>query len=84
MTGIFLLLVMGIWFLLALSFSYKVSGWFFNYWKRALVCCVMFLVMLPLPLVDEFFAQYQFKALCDAHSQLIFDPQSSPAQQSVT
>ncbi|GGC66467.1 hypothetical protein [Undibacterium terreum] len=32
---------------------------------------------VALTLVDEFFAQDQFKALCQAHSQLIFDPQTA-------
>ncbi|WP_394781916.1 hypothetical protein [Undibacterium sp.] len=77
MTGIFLFLVMCIWFVVALTLAFKVSGCFFNSWKRALVCCVMFLVMLPLPLVDEFLAKDQFKTLCEAHTNLIFDPQSA-------
>ena len=64
MSGIFLIAIVGLWVWLVFKFSRfigkQVAG---NRWG-SLVTVLLFLVLLPLPVVDEIIGGFQFRALC--------------------
>ncbi len=47
-----------------------------EFWARAL-CLIVFLVLLPLPIVDEIVGRYQFKELCVRHAEVRVDRQKA-------
>jgi hypothetical protein len=73
MTGILLLLVAGFWLIAAYWLAKLItrilpsSGW------RVLVGALIFLALLPLPLMDEIVGKRQFEQLCQENSTILVD-----------
>jgi hypothetical protein len=78
MTGLISLAIVGLWVWLAFKLSRFISGRVAQgRWAKPLTA-LLFLVLLPMPVIDEIIGGFQFRALCDKNAKLVFnvDPAS--------
>jgi hypothetical protein len=78
MSGLIFLAIVGLWVWLAFKLSRFISGRLVQgRWAKPLTA-LLFLVLLPLPIIDEIIGGFQFRALCDRDAKLVFnvDPAS--------
>lgn len=73
MTGLFALFVAAIWFVLAAGMAYGLASRIKNVPLRLVVAPVIFGMLLPLPLVDEFAGKRQFEQLCKDNATIQVD-----------
>jgi hypothetical protein len=73
MTGLFLLLVMAIWFGIVCLLAVAIARFFSRSWLRWFAGGLVFVLVLPLPLADEIVGGRQFAALCRANSSMQVD-----------
>jgi len=73
MTGIFLLLVVIIWFFIVFLLSKIITIKLPEKWWRIPVRILLFLALLPLPLADEIVGGRQFEQLCKDNSTIQVD-----------
>ncbi|MEK7793895.1 MAG: hypothetical protein AAB353_05165 [Candidatus Hydrogenedentota bacterium] len=75
MTGLLLLAVAGLWLVAALFISVFVGRKLPKRPWRVPMAVVLFLVLVPLPLADEFIGRQQFKTLCEKYAVQFVDVQ---------
>jgi hypothetical protein len=78
MSGLIFLAIVGLWVWLAFKLSRFISSRLVQgRWAKPLTA-LLFLVLLPLPVIDEIIGGFQFRALCDKDAKLVFnvDPAS--------
>jgi hypothetical protein len=68
-TGLLLLAIAGLWLLVVLWLSKVAARRFSTGITRFAAGAVTFLLMAPIPLVDELIGGYQFRKLCDESSK---------------
>lgn len=73
MTGIFLLLVIVVWVAIVIWLSKIITEKLPKAWWRIPVGILVFVVMLPLPLIDEIVGGRQFEQLCKENSTIRVD-----------
>ena len=73
MVGLIFLAIVGLWVWLAFKASKAVSSRITpGRWRRP-VTVLLFLVLLPLPVLDEIIGGFQFRALCEKNAKLKFN-----------
>jgi hypothetical protein len=65
MTGILLIVVVGLWVWAAIAIGKKLTANLKPAWVRALSALLLMAVLIPLPVVDEIIGRFQFKGLCE-------------------
>lgn len=75
MTGIFLIVVCLVWLALVLKLAIAIAGHFKRSVAKLCVGVLVFVGLLPLPLVDEIVGQGQFDSLCRTGAALSLDEQ---------
>jgi hypothetical protein len=73
MTGLLLLFVVGLWLAIVYWLTKLITIKLSTKWWRMPVRVLLFLAVLPLPLVDEIVGGRQFKKLCEENSTIQFD-----------
>lgn len=73
MTGLFLLAIVGIWFYITIKIIRFITGKLPEIWWRPVVGVGIFVLILPLPLVDEIVGGRQFEQLCKENSTIHAD-----------
>jgi hypothetical protein len=73
MTGIYLVFAFLIWLLLLYGIVVVVTIMLPKRWWRALIRVLLFIGLLPFPLVDEIFGKAQFEQLCKENSTIQVD-----------
>jgi len=73
MTGIFLLFVSVIWLFIAIFLAKIITTKLPKKWWRMPVRIVLFIALLPLPLIDEIVGGRQFEQLCKENSTIQVD-----------
>jgi hypothetical protein len=73
MTGLFLLAIVGIWFYITIKIIRFITGNLPEIWWRPVVGVGLFVLILPLPLVDEIVGGRQFEQLCKENSTIHVD-----------
>lgn len=73
MTGIFLLFVIAIWLAIVIWLSKIIIKKLPTTWWRIPLGLVIFVVLLPLPLIDEIVGGRQFEQLCKENSTIQVD-----------
>ncbi|MBC7603223.1 MAG: hypothetical protein H7255_11280 [Ramlibacter sp.] len=73
MTGLFLLLVATLWFVLATAIAYAIVRRTKHVLSRFAVALAAFFILFPLPLIDELTAKPHFEALCQEQAVLVLD-----------
>lgn len=76
MSGLLLLLVATVWFVISVLLVIRATRWIKAAGFRVLAGMVVFPVVLLLPLIDEMIAQPQFEALCRENAVLVIDAQA--------
>ena len=64
MTGLFLIAVVGLWIWLVFKVSRVIGMRVAQGWWSIPIALLIFLVLLPLPVLDEIIGRFQFRALC--------------------
>jgi hypothetical protein len=73
MTGLLLLVVIGVWFAITNEISKIIAAKLPDRWWRKLIRLFILTVLLLLPLLDEIVGGQQFRALCEANSTIQID-----------
>ena len=73
MTGLYALFVAAVWFALVAGISYALTSRIKNVPLRFVVALVIFGLLLPLPLADEFAGKRQFEQLCKDNATIQVD-----------
>lgn len=73
MSGIFLLFVAALWLIAAFFISKLIVRMLPETWWRWLVGAILFLALLPLPLIDEIVGAKQFAKLCKENATIQVD-----------
>jgi hypothetical protein len=73
MTGLFFLAIVGIWFFITIKIIRFITGKLPEIWWRPVVGMGLFVLILPLPLVDEIVGGRQFEQLCKENSTIHVD-----------
>lgn len=74
MTGIFLMLLAVLWLVAALLLAKRVTTRLPKIWWAYVLRMILFLALLPLPLVDEIVGKRQFDTLCSENAMIQVDP----------
>lgn len=73
MTGLFLLLVIGLWLVFAIWLSKVITRSLPETKWRGSIRFVAFSVLLPLPVIDEIVGGWQFRRLCEENATIQVD-----------
>lgn len=73
MTGLYLFGVLGIWLALVAWFSRSLVKKLPKNWRRSVFSALIFLVLFPIPLIDEIVGGIQFRRLCNEKSGIKLD-----------
>jgi len=74
MIGLGFLLISFIWLVLAFYLAKLLTRILPPAWWRTLVQIALFVVLVPLPLIDQIVGGMQFKELCRQNQEIHFDP----------
>lgn len=77
MTGLLLLFVVGIWFFITIKIVIFIAGKLPKMWWRPVVGIGLFVLIFPLPLLDEIVGGQQFEQLCKENSTMQVDRQKA-------
>lgn len=73
MSGLYLLVIAALWLALVSALSYVLTSHVKKMTLRAVLALLLIGVLLPLPLVDEFFGKRQFEQLCKDNAAIQVD-----------
>jgi hypothetical protein len=73
MTGLLLLIVVGIWFFVTIKIVIFIAGKLPEMWWRPVVGVGLFALIFSLPLLDEIIGGQQFEQLCKENSMIQVD-----------
>ncbi|MFC7421460.1 hypothetical protein ACFQNF_16465 [Iodobacter arcticus] len=73
MSALIVLLILFFWAYIAIKVSFYIANWLSEEWWRNVILILLFLTILPLPLVDEIIAKKQFERLCKENEFINID-----------
>ncbi len=77
MLGILFFALIGIWIAIDLFITGQLADRFFSRGRNSIAAIILFLFVLPLPIVDEIIGKIQFDSLCQKSAEIHFDPKSA-------
>lgn len=69
MSGLLLIGVVLLWFVLAISIAVMLASKLKPLWIKPLVAILVMALLIPLPVADEIVGRQQFKILCEQHGR---------------